>query len=129
MLLVVLKRTVALFFVFFAVHYWAQIVGLANPGRGGITTMSEHWQIASVILAVTMPVAAIGLWGLFAWGTSTWLAVIILELVMLTRFSDPFSIAAFMIWFHVACMGIYITIKFGMMIRRRRKLTEGVRTN
>ncbi len=119
MMLVLLRRMIALFFIVFALLYWARIVGLnvvtsADLDQTRIDQMPEHWQVASVILAVAMPIASIGLWGLFSWGTSIWLAVVSFELVMFVGFPGRFGHSPDIVWFHVACLITYISIKLAI---------------
>lgn len=118
-LLIVLRRAVALAFLGFALWYWAQIVAFGNFVGKGIIAMPEHQQSASVILAVTMPVAAIGLWGLFSWGTSTWLAVMLFFLIYQWNFYDDSVTAEIEVWFHLITLAIYIGIKASMLVARK----------
>ncbi|MGB7336434.1 MAG: DUF6163 family protein [Salaquimonas sp.] len=116
LLLVILRRMIALFFVIFALGHWGRIVAFGSFEGSGIVSMPYHWQIASVVLAVTMPVAAIGLWGLFSWGTSTWLAVVALELYMHYYYTDVAFQSLALVWFHIACLLTYIAIKASLKI-------------
>ena len=58
---VIFLRMVALFLLAFALVYWAMLTGTlpANPIR--FDTMPEYWRIASLVMAVILPVAAVGL--------------------------------------------------------------------
>jgi len=122
LLLVILKRLVAIFLLVFAVLYWARIVGAFEASSMRFDTMSEPWQIASVVLAVTMPIAAIGLWGLFSWGTSTWLLIVLIELSMFVWLKEYFGEAYYIVLFHSISLATYIALKLSLMVTR--KLTK-----
>lgn len=122
-LLIVLRRTIALLFIVFALIYWAKIVAFGDFVGAGITTMPEHQQIASVILAVAMPVAAIGLWCLFPWGTSSWLAVLTYDLIIFGFYPNLYGPAPYIIWFHIASLSIYVAIKLALIVARKRAVS------
>ena len=82
LILVIFRRIVALGLLALALVYWMQIVGYAGPEGMRFDTMSEEWRVASSVLAVLLPIAVVGLWGLFPWGTSTWLFTIVIHLTM-----------------------------------------------
>ena len=120
LLLVILRRMIALFFLVFTLVYWARIVGMFPGTETRFDTLSQHWQVASVILAVAMPVAALGLWGLFSWGTLSWLAVIAVELTMYVGMPEKYGHPQYVIWFHLACLASYIAIKLYIRFAGRR---------
>lgn len=123
-LLIIFRRLVALFLIGFAILYWTKILGLSGNPDLRIDTMSEPWQIASAVLAVIMPVAAIGLWGLFPWGTSSWLLIIAIELSMYWWRSDIFGSPAYIVQFHLICLATYFALKLAMMVQKRNKTNK-----
>jgi len=120
--LVVFRRVVALGLLALTLVYWMQIVGFQGPDGVRFNTMSEDWQVAASVLAVVLPIAAMGLWGLFAWGTSLWLLTIAIHFTMHLAFPDRFGEAREIVWFHLAALSAYIAIKLSMMINRRRRI-------
>lgn len=109
--LVVFKRMVALFLIVFALGYWARITGLWPGGGLQFDTMPEHWRIASTVLAVMLPVSALGLWGQFSWGTISWLLTVSIELVMYLGLPERFAGGREVVWFHLAAMIVYFALK------------------
>jgi hypothetical protein len=121
LLLVVLRRMIALFFLVFTIFYWARIVGLYPTNAQPFNGMSVHWQVASVVLSVALPTAAIGLWGLFSWGTLSWLAVMGIELTMFIGMSDKFGQDQQVVIFHLTCLATYFALKLYLKIQSRKK--------
>lgn len=52
----------------FALSYWAMLIGFSHNGAGRFDLLSPEWRAAATALAVVYPVAAIGLWLLVSWG-------------------------------------------------------------
>lgn len=119
-LLAIFRRLVALFLLWFGLMYWMRIVGLSGVEGLRFDTMTEAWQAASCVMAVMLPIAAIGLWGLFTWGTSIWLITVAVELSLYLGWPEIFGQATQVVWFHAVCLAVYVTIKLMMMLSRRR---------
>jgi len=120
--LVIFRRIVALGLLALSLVYWMQIVGYNDSQGVRIDTMNESWQVASAVLAVVMPIAAMGLWGLFPWGTSMWLLTVAIQLSMHLGMPDRFGEARQIVWFHLASLAAYIFIKLLMTINRRKRI-------
>lgn len=121
LLLIILRRMIALFFLYFTIVYWAKIVGLGSPLSQAFDTMSVHWQVASVLLAVALPTAAIGLWSLFSWGTISWLSVIVINFTMYFAMSDKFGYEQDIVVFHIVCLAVYIALKLYLRVQSRNR--------
>ncbi len=126
LLLILLRRLIALVFIFYAITYWARIVAFGDFVGAGIDTMPTHQQVVSVILAVTMPIAAIGLWGLFSWGTSTWLAVLAFEFTLFYIYPDLYGAAPYIVLFHLVSLATYLAIKATMMVTRNKSRSVSI---
>ena len=109
--LVIFKRMVALFLLIFALGYWARITGLYPGGGLQFDTMPEHWRIASTVLAVMLPVSALGLWGQFSWGTISWLLTVAIELSMYLGLPERFAGGREVVWFHLVAVAVYFGLK------------------
>ncbi len=125
LLLVVLRRMIAAFFLIFTIFYWARIVGIYPANGQAFDTMATHWQVASVVLSVALPTAAIGLWGLFSWGTLSWLAVIAIELTMFLGMSDQFGTDHQVVLFHLTCLAVYFALKLFSKAQSRKAQKAG----
>ena len=117
----VFYRLVALFLLVFAVQYWIRIVGITEGPQARIDTMAEHWQVAAVTLSVILPVAALGLWGRFAWGPVVWILVIAIELTMYIGFPELFGVNNMVVIFHVISFGLYILFLAAELILAKKE--------
>ena len=105
---VVFLRMVAAFLMLSAISYWALIVGASSSPDIRFDTMPEYWRFTSLTLSVILPVAALGLWGLFPWGAFLWLMVILMEFAMYYWFSELFGENQTLLIFHTACFSLYL---------------------
>lgn len=106
-LTIIFFRMVALFLLVFALQYWVQVLGLNNSANTRFDLMPEHWQIASVILCVILPIAAVGLWGRFSWGPIVWIMVIATEVVMYFSLPHLFGFNNPVLIFHLITIAIF----------------------
>ena len=58
----VFLRLVAASCIWFALNYWAMLIGFSHGGAGRFDLLSPEWRAAATALAVVYPVAALGLW-------------------------------------------------------------------
>jgi len=121
---VVFLRMVAIFLLAFALVYWARLTGTlpANPAR--FDTMPEHWRIASLVLAVILPVAAVGLWGLFPWGVVVWFAAVAIEVGMYAWRTDLFGTNMMILYFHAMTVTIFLIFKLIKLVQGRRAAVQ-----
>lgn len=113
-------RFVSMILLFFALGYWAMIIGLPGVAGDRFDLMPEHWQAASATLSVILPVAAIGLWGGFPWGVFVWVIAIIVEYAMFLWFSGFFGTNVSVLAFHAASFVTYLLLRIGGILARRR---------
>lgn len=66
----------------FALSYWAMLIGFSHNGAGRFDLLSPEWRAAATALAVVYPVAAIGLWLLVSWGPVVWVVAAATEIAM-----------------------------------------------
>ena len=100
-------RVVAIFLIFFALQYWMRLTGITSDSQWRFDTMPEHWQFAASVLAVAMPVAALGLWGRFSWGIAIWFPVIAAEIAMYGFLPQLYGPADLLLAFHAACLLLF----------------------
>lgn len=114
-------RLVAVVLLLYALQYWMRLTGFHQGPENRFDTMSEHWQVAASVLAVLLPVAALGLWGLFSWGVVVWLVAMAIELVMYAGFYDLYGRADLRVAFHVLCLAIYLVFRFAIAVLTNKK--------
>jgi hydrogenase/urease accessory protein HupE len=71
-------------------------------------TMSTPWKIASAIMSVLLPVAAVGLWSALSWGQVVWTMAIFTELMMYNWFPHYFGSNPIIVGFHLVSIAIYL---------------------
>ena len=118
---VVYLRVIAVFFIFFTLRYWLQIVGFYEGDNYRFDTMPEYWKVTVAIMAVIAPLTALGLWGTFSWAYVVWAVAIVTELIMFVGYPDLFGSASLLVIFHVTSMGIYIIMKLLHYIKNRQR--------
>lgn len=119
----VFLRGVALVLIVFALGYWLSIIGLYPERAPRFDLMAEHWQIASATLAVLMPVAAIGLWGMFPWGVFLWFSAVVIETIMYLGLPQLFGKQEIIVLFHLLAVLAYLILKTVLVVvdwRHRR---------
>ncbi len=111
-------RLLAVLIMIYAIQYWLLIVGFHGEGGMRFDTMETHWRIASSTLSVLLPIVALGLWGIYAWGPALWLMAIIIEVVMYGIYPELFGERQVLISFHLLCLAIFIVILFLERIKK-----------
>ena len=81
-LFAVFLRLVVISCFWFGLNYWALLIGYSSNGSGRFDLLVIPWRVAAVTLAVTYPVAALGLWLLVSWGPVIWVVAASAEIVM-----------------------------------------------
>ena len=114
-------RIVAIVLIWFALRYWAMIVGMEGTPFGGFDRMPEYWRATSAGLSVLLPVAAVGLWGRFPWGVFIWLLAIACEVAMYSLFSGLFGRNDQVLVFHAATFLAYLMVRLASLATGRRK--------
>lgn len=100
-------RGLALIFLFFAVRYWALLVGF-NDDTIRFDTMPTHWQVAAATLSVCYPVGALGVWGFHRWGIVVWFITAMIEIIMHVIYPQLYGQALTLVIFHLASMIIWL---------------------
>lgn len=113
-------RVVAAYCLLFGVLYWIRLIGVYDTTLWRFDLMPLHWQVASVMLAVLFPFAAIGLWMLSSWGPVIWFICAVTEVVMYAGFPDLFGSRPLIVAAHVAVALIYAAFRVLLHLQRRR---------
>ena len=94
-------RVIGMVFIFFSIQYWMRLTGVYPGAEFSFDTMSEHWRLASSVLAVLLPATALGLWGGYRWGVVLWLVAAIMELTMHVAMTGQFGRSDMRVAFHL----------------------------
>lgn len=101
-------RSLAIIFFAGALYTWARLVGFWPGDDNRFDTMSQTLKVYSIVLAVVLPVASVGMWTMLQWGRVIWFLLIGFQTVMAIRFFDMMEHAAVIIIFHALTLGCYV---------------------
>ena len=89
---------------------WAVILGVIGGPDGPFEAMSTPWKLATMHLAVTDLVAAVGLWLRVAWGKVIWVFAAVSEIALHTVFIATFGGDLLVVAFHVATLAAFAVL-------------------
>ena len=112
-------RVVAAYCLMFGVLYWIRLVGVYSGPAWRFDLMPAHWQVASVVLAVLFPFAAIGLWMFASWGPVIWFICAVTESAMYVGFPELFGDKRLIVVSHLCVALVYIGFRIAIYLQRR----------
>ncbi len=104
-------RLLAICFIGFTVQYWLRVTGYYPGPDWRFDTMSSSWKIASAMLAVLLPVSAVGLWSALSWGQVVWTMAVITELIMYSWLPEQFGRNPNVLIFHLVTIVIFLIFR------------------
>jgi hypothetical protein len=113
-------RIIAGYCLLFGVLYWIRLIGLHEGALWRFDLMPIHWQVASVILAVFFPFAAIGLWMLSSWGPVIWFICAATETIMYLGFPELFGERWVIIASHLLVALLYLAFRLVIFFQQRQ---------
>lgn len=113
-------RIIAGYCLLFGALYWIRLVGIYDGPLWRFDLMPTHWQVASVVLAVFFPFAAIGLWGLTSWGPVIWFICAATEITMYYGFPELFGNRMLIVASHILVASFYIALRVLLYLEHRR---------
>jgi hypothetical protein len=113
-------RIIAGYCLLFGVLYWIRLIGLHDGTLWRFDLMPIHWQVASVILAVFFPFAAIGLWMLSSWGPVIWFICAATETIMYLGFPELFGERWVIIASHLLVALLYLAFRLVIFFQKRQ---------
>jgi hypothetical protein len=113
-------RLIAGYCLLFGVLYWIRLIGLHDGTLWRFDLMPIHWQVASVILAVFFPFAAIGLWMLSSWGPVIWFICAATETIMYLGFPELFGERWVIIASHLLVALLYLSFRIVIFFQKRK---------
>ncbi|HVK89814.1 MAG TPA: DUF6163 family protein [Mycoplana sp.] len=123
-LFVLFLRLMAVLCLWFALQYWAMLTGYSLGGRGRYDLLPPAWKAASTALAVTYPVAAVGLWLLAPWGAVVWIIAAATEIAMHEFYPSIFGIKRLLVFGHLAVAVVYVLFQVALLIQRRTQARQ-----
>lgn len=121
---VIFLRIVSIFLLLIALQYWIRLTGVFAGAEYRYDTMSEHWRVASLILAITLPVTALGLWNGSSWGIVLWLPCAAIELSMHLWLTELYGVSNVKVGFHITTVLLYIAYTFLIRFLTNKSLTQ-----
>ncbi|EKF42832.1 hypothetical protein NA8A_09199 [Nitratireductor indicus C115] len=112
-------RLVALACLAMGVFYWIRLIGFYPGLLWRFDLMPIHWKIASVVLSVLYPFAAVGLWLVASWGPVIWFLCAGAELAMYGPLSSYFGTRTPLLVFHLCVAVIYVGLRLALYRRNR----------
>ncbi len=119
-----LPRFVALVLILIALQYWVRLIGVFPGEQYRFDTMSEQWRFASSVMAVALPVTALGLWNGTSWGIVLWLPVAATEIAMHTWLGDVYGGSILKVVFHLVTVTAYLLNHFAQRFLANNSLTK-----
>ena len=104
----------------FGVLYWIRLVGFYPGSLWRFDLMPVHWQLASVMLSVLFPFAAIGLWMLSSWGPVIWFICAAMEMTMYLGFPDLYGSRPSIGFSHLGVILLYLAFRVVIYLQSRR---------
>lgn len=123
-LFVVFLRLVAVACLWFALQYWAMLVGYSLGGRARFDLLDLPWKVAGSSLAVIFPVAALGLWMAVSWGPVIWALGAGAQILMYWLWSDIFGYNRLAITMHLLVATVYLVFRLALWLEMRHKGEE-----
>jgi hypothetical protein len=113
-----------MFLIVFALQYWMRLTGIFSGPQYRFDTMAEHWRIATLAMAVGLPVTALGLWSGASWGIVLWFPVAAIELVMYLWLDELYGTAPFKVSFHIVTILFFVGYSFLDQFLANKALTQ-----
>ena len=112
-------RLLALAYIVFAVFVWGQVIGADLPFVEPLLTLPGPQQATSVILAVMLPVTAMGLWSLQPWGQVVWGLTVTVHIVALLRGWEISAAVGWLLAFHLATLIVFLIVSGARLVANR----------
>jgi hypothetical protein len=113
------QRVIAGYCLLFGVLYWVRLVGFYPGSLWRFDLMPVHWQLASVVLAVLFPFAAIGLWMLSSWGPVIWFICAAMEMTMYLGFPELYGFRPTIGLSHLGVILLYLAFRVVIYFQSR----------
>jgi hypothetical protein len=117
-------RLVAASCIWFALNYWAMLIGFSHGGAGRFDLLSPEWRAAATALAVVYPVSALGLWLLVSWGPVVWVVAAAIEIAMYEFYPASFGARPLLLVLHAAVAVTFVLFRAALLYQRWRQARQ-----
>ncbi|MFZ2102568.1 MAG: DUF6163 family protein [Oricola sp.] len=100
--------------------YWGQLIGLFDQSSPRFDQMAVAWQVPSVVLAVLLPCASMGLWMLTSWGIVLWTAACVIEIAIYGIWSDRYVAKPEIVIGHMGALAVLFVFIVIVVFQRYR---------
>ncbi|OHV72194.1 DUF6163 family protein [Ensifer sp. LCM 4579] len=114
-------RLVSIACFWFALEYWAMLIGFSHGGAGRFDLLPPQWRAAATALAVVYPVAAIGLWLLVSWGPVVWVVAAAIEIAMYESYPGIFGARPLLLLLHGSVAVTFVLFRAVLYFQRLRQ--------
>lgn len=114
-------RVVGMVFLALALQSWVRVTGVLDGAQFRFDTMSEHWRLASSVLCVLLPVAALGLWAGEAWGAVLWIAAASTAIAMHVMLPELYGRSDLLVAFHILGLATLAAFRLALILASRKK--------
>lgn len=121
---VIFLRIVSIFLLIVALQYWIRLTGVFEGAEFRYDTMSEHWRVASLFMAIALPVTALGLWNGASWGIVLWFPCAAIELSMHLWLTELYGPSPLKVGFHVSTVFLYLMYTTLVRFLTNKSLTQ-----
>ncbi|ASY68313.1 membrane protein [Sinorhizobium fredii USDA 205] len=108
----------------FALNYWAMLIGFSHGGAGRFDLLAPEWRAAATALAVLYPVAAIGLWLLVSWGPVIWVLAAAIEMVMYEFYPGMLEARPLLLVLHGTVAVTFVLFRAAILWQRLRQARQ-----
>jgi hypothetical protein len=105
----------------FALNYWAMLIGFSHGGAARFDLLPPEWRAAATALAVVYPVAAMGLWLLVSWGPVVWVVAAAIEVAMDKFYPGIFGPRPLLFVLHAAVAVTFVLFRAALLFQRWRQ--------
>lgn len=107
-----------------AVNYWAQLMGISHGGALRFDIAPLHWKIVQVILALLLPLTALGIWFRNSFGLWGWLLVTALQFMMHGILIDRYGENQMYLTVSASIVVLFLIFRFAFYRREKERLAE-----
>lgn len=115
---------VTLVCIFGAVTYWAQLMGLSYNGTLRFDIAPLHWKIVQVIMALLLPLTALGIWFRNSFGLWGWVLVTIFQFMMHGPMIDRYGENQLHLIVSAGIIVLFLIFRFAFYKRETGRLAE-----
>ncbi|WOS63865.1 DUF6163 family protein [Sinorhizobium fredii] len=108
----------------FALNYWAMLIGFSHGGAGRFDLLAPEWRAAATALAVLYPVAAIGLWLLVSWGPVIWVLAAAIEVAMVEFYPGMLGARSLLLVLHGSVAVTFVLFRAAILWQHLRQARQ-----